>query len=39
MAGHEFLMGADSACAGLAAHRGGFTDGQNKKDKERKINL
>ena len=27
MAGHEFLMGADSACAGLPAHRGEFTDG------------
>jgi hypothetical protein len=28
---------ADSAGAGLPAHRGGFTNGQNEKDNERKT--
>ncbi len=38
MAGHEFLMGADSACADLSAHQGEFTDElKQTKDNERKL--
>ena len=33
----EFLMGADSACAGFTARQGEFTNGQNKKGQRKEI--